>query len=192
MSSRFLEKGRKKRRLEYMWTGSKPWSWFVNLPVTLGKFQQEGASSYQNYLMQFNWPRAIWKRDLYFDKSNENYFLRANFLNELFYLYLRRKYALVEIISNEYHFCRFYRCLNAGELVLLLLILFSLWAIHRRWHIDKNHKNAIHSYNNSLDRYGINSCIYVWIPTSDEHASPTVDSHYLKLKRTRIFSFSQQ
>ena len=40
------------------------------------------------FLVQFYWPKAIWEQDLYFDNSTEqeswNYFLRKNFLNELF------------------------------------------------------------------------------------------------------------
>ena len=81
-------------------------NWFKQMLFTVISPTQQT----QKYLIQFNWPRAIWKRDLYFDKYNKqkksrNFFLRAIFLNELFYQYFQ----------NEIHLCGFYRWVNVSE-----------------------------------------------------------------------------
>ena len=60
-----------------------------------------------NYLAQFDWPRTIWKQDLYSEKSNEQeshnfFFVLISKMSYLPIFFFQCKYVLKGIIRNEF------------------------------------------------------------------------------------------
>ena len=64
----------------------------------------------------------------------------------------------LELYEMNYYFCGFYRCVNSGESLTNLTQSpsgFTQFVSDSSLHIDKIHKNKIHTYNNREKQLGM-------------------------------------